>query len=64
MDFEGEFADFLSRDVPRCADENRVRRSSNTIVSNANNQERLEYNENGTINCCDLNYTTIVCIQS
>ena len=59
MDFESEFADFLSRDVPN--PESRVRRGSNTIVSN-NTSERLEYNIDGTINCSDLNYTTLVSI--
>ena len=59
MDFESEFADFLSRDVPN--PESRVRRGSNTIVSN-NTSERLEYNIDGTINCSDLNYTTLVSV--
>ena len=59
MDFESEFADFLSRDVPN--PESRVRRGSNTIVAN-NTNERLEYNIDGTINCSDLNYTTLVSI--
>ena len=65
IDFESEFSDFLSRDVPRPAavepeksTSNERRRGSN--VSLGSLQTRLDYNIDGTINCCDINYNTIV----
>lgn len=60
LDFDTEFADFLSRDLPN--NNNRVRRSS-SIVSSTNSSRRVEYNADGTINCCEINYDAI-CIIS
>ena len=66
IDFESEFSDFLSPGVPRQADsntneeqpKNERRRGSN--VSLGTLQTRLDYNIDGTINCTDINYNTIV----
>ena len=64
LDFESEFSDFLTREVPRNAqnetknDNNERRRASN--VSLGSLQTRLDYNIDGTINCVDINYNTIV----
>ena len=69
LDFESEFSDFLSRDLPSNNNELNpaARRSSNSGSSstNSNNQNathsvRLEYNLDGTVNCCDINYGTLV----
>ena len=63
LDFESEFTDFLNRDAPsnnNPGNHTRVRRSSNPSIENANNQTRLEYNADGTVNCCDINYGTLV----
>lgn len=56
LDFDSEFDDFINRDLPN---DNRVRRFSNTVVSTATSH-RLDYNLDGTINCSDLNYNTLV----
>ena len=64
LDFESEFSDFLTREVPRNGqnetktDNNERRRASN--VSLGSLQTRLDYNFDGTINCTDINYNTIV----
>ena len=58
LDFESEFADFLSRDVPNNSE--RVRRTSNPSVSSSVTNQRLEYNADGTVNCCDINYSSLV----
>ena len=63
LDFESEFSDFLSRDGPsnnNPENHTRVRRSSNPSIENANTNQRLEYNADGTVNCCDINYGTLV----
>ena len=68
LDFESEFSDFLSRDLPSNNNElNPARRSSNSSTTNSNNQNtthsvRLEYNLDGTVNCCDINYGTLVSV--
>ena len=67
LDFESEFSDILScqpvdQPMPSNNNEDQVNqpsRSSNS--SNANsNQPRLEYNADGTVNCCNINYGTLV----
>ena len=60
-DFESEFAEILNRDVPtRIENLSSVRLSSNTVVSATNNEDRIIYNIDGTINCHDLSYSTLV----
>ena len=60
-DFESEFSEILNRDVPtRIENLSSVRLSSNTVVSATNNEDRIIYNIDGTINCHDLNYSTLV----
>ena len=60
-DFESEFSEILNRDVPtRIENLSSVRLSSNTIVSSENNEDRIIYNIDGTINCHDLSYSTLV----
>lgn len=59
LDFDSEFSDFLSRDLPD-NQEPRVRRSSNPQIADHITNHRLEYNADGTVNCCDLNYGTLV----
>jgi hypothetical protein len=64
MDFESEFSDFLSREIPRPSNpETRVRRASNTIT-NASTNRRVEFNADGTINCCDINYSALVSTET
>ena len=63
LDFESEFSNILSCEQPMPSNNNdqvnQPRRSSNS--SNANsNQPRLEYNADGTVNCCNINYGTLV----
>ena len=69
LDFESEFSDFLSREVPRPTNtENETKPENNSTegrrrgsnVSLGTLQTRLDYNIDGTINCCDINYNTIV----
>ena len=65
LDFESEFSDFLSREVPRppqeeTKPENNTERRRGSNVSLGTLQTRLDYNIDGTINCCDINYNTIV----
>ena len=67
IDFESEFSDFLSRDVPsnntnEVEPKNERRRGSN--VSLGTLQTRLDYNIDGTINCTDINYNTIVSVPN
>jgi len=63
-DFESEFAEILNRDVPtRIENLSSVRLSSNTVVSATNNEDRIIYNIDGTINCHDLNYSTLCMIS-
>ena len=65
IDFESEFSDFLSRDVPNTNEvepKNERRRGSN--VSLGTLQTRLDYNIDGTINCTDINYNTIVSVPN
>ena len=60
-DFESEFSEILNRDVPtRIENLSSVRSSSNTVVSSENDEDRIIYNIDGTINCHDLSYTTLV----
>ena len=60
-DFESEFAEILNRDVPtRIENLSSVRLSSNTVVSSTNDEDRIIYNIDGTINCHDLSYSTLV----
>ena len=60
-DFESEFSEILNRDVPtRIENLSSVRLSSNTIVSSENGEDRIIYNIDGTINCHDLSYSTLV----
>ena len=60
-DYESEFAEILNRDVPtRIENLSSVRSSSNTVVSSENDEDRIIYNIDGTINCHDLSYTTLV----
>ena len=63
LDFESEFSNILSCEQPMPSNNNdqvnQPRRSSHS--SNANsNQPRLEYNADGTVNCCNINYGTLV----
>ena len=60
-DYESEFAEILNRDVPtRIENLSSVRLSSNTVVSSTNDEDRIIYNIDGTINCHDLSYSTLV----
>ena len=60
-DFESEFSEILNRDVPtRIENLSSVRLSSNTVVSSTNDEDRIIYNIDGTINCHDLSYSTLV----
>ena len=60
-DFESEFSEILNRDVPtRIENLSSVRLSSNTVVSSTNDEDRIIYNIDGTINCHDLSYNTLV----
>ena len=68
IDFESEFSDFLSG--PRPADNSneeqqqtqqpKTERRRGSNVSLGTLQTRLDYNIDGTINCTDINYNTIV----
>ena len=58
LDFESEFSDFLNRDLPN---DNSAARSGSTSLPNQDTN-RIEYNSDGTVNCCDINYGTLVSI--
>lgn len=68
LDFESEFADFLSRDLPNSNNDNRSAGGNNATNNRPNvtadhlSNHRLEYNADGTVNCCDINYGSLVCL--
>jgi len=63
-DFESEFSEILNRDVPtRIENLSSVRLASNTVVSSTNDEDRIIYNIDGTINCHDLSYNTLCMIS-
>lgn len=62
LDFESEFADFLGRNGPN-NDNNLSDAGGNNrpcVTTDHLSNHRLEYNADGTINCCDINYGSLV----